>query len=257
MKKFFSSFRTGSLIVGSLLLTGVVFTACNKFDDDDNNNTPVAGLMAFNLVPDKSSVTVALSGNALGNAPLAYSSYTGVYLPVFPGNRTVETYDNGSPAPITSTTATFEAEKYYSAFVVGANGNYRNVIVHDNFDSLSGASGQAYIRYINAIPDSSQPNVTITAGGSNVVTGPAAFASVSEFTAVTPGSVTIDVSNGGSIDADRTITLEARKIYTVLLAGIPGDPSNGVQIRFVANGELDEEVAGQRVSSSARVGAVN
>lgn len=256
MKKFFSSFRTGSLVIGGLLATGVLFTACNKFDDDDNANTPVAGLMAFNLVPDKSAVTVALSGNALGNAPLTYSSYTGVYLPVFPGSRTVETYDNAS-TPFTTTTATFEAEKFYSAFVVGANGNYRNVILRDNFDSLSGASGQAYIRYINAIPDSTQPNVTITGGGSNVISGPAAFASVSEFKAVAPGQVTIDVNNGGNIDADRTITVEARKIYTVLLSGIPGDATNGVQIRFVVNGQLDETAAGSRVSSAARVSPVN
>jgi hypothetical protein len=256
MKKFFSTFKTGSLIVGSLLATSILFTACNKFDNDDNDNTPVAGLMAFNLVPDKSAVTVALSGNALGNAPLAYSSYTGVYLPVFPGSRTVETYDNSS-TPFATTTTTFEAEKFYSAFVVGANGNYRNVVLRDNFDSLSGASGQAYIRYINAIPDSSNPTVKITAGGSDVVNAPASFASVSEFTAVAPGQVTIDISNGGNIDADRTITLEARKIYTVLLAGIPGDAVNGVQIRFVANGELDETAAGQRVSSSARVSSAN
>ena len=112
----------------------------------------------------------------------------------------------------TSTEFNFENEKYYSAFVVGVNGNYRNVVTLDNFDSLSSTSGNAYIRYINAITDSvNSPTVTISAGGSNIVNDNAAYASVSEFAAVAPGEVSIAVKNGTAIDANRSITVEAKK----------------------------------------------
>ena len=82
---------------------------------------------------------------------------------------------------------TFEKDKYYSVFVVGANGNYKNVVTQDSYDSLTASSGKAYVRYINAVPDLSAPRVTITSNGSNVSNNIASFGQVSQFIAVTPG----------------------------------------------------------------------
>jgi hypothetical protein len=253
MKHVFFSFRRSLLIAGSVLLGGIALTACNKSNFDNDNNSQAAGLMAFNLAPDKSSVGVSLSGSNLTNVPLGYSAYTGSYIGIYPGSRIVESYDN-SGWSVASPAFTFEPKKYYSVFVAGANDSYRNIIVQDNFDSLSGTSGQAYIRYVNAIPDSARPTVIISAAGINE---PASFASVSEFKAVAPGQVSIDINNGGTIDADRTITVEQRKVYTVLLIGTPGATTNGVQIKFIENGLLEEEASGQRVSSSARTTSIN
>ncbi len=236
---------------GVAILASTLFTACLKNHDDDNQiNIPVAGLMAFNLAVDKPSVGFALSGNQLTSSPLAYNSYTGVYLNIYTGTRSVESYDYYSGNTIASSSFDFDSSKFYSVFLTGTNGNYRNVAVEDKFDDLSSTSGQAYIRYINAIPDSSHPNVTITAGGTNVINENAAYASVSNFTAVPPGSVDIKVNNGSNINANRTITVEQRKIYTVLLSPVPGTPnSDSVQIKFITNGELDQST--QRSSSAS------
>jgi uncharacterized protein DUF4397 len=254
MKKNLFSSRN-LFAITSLLMAGLLFTACKKSVNGDSN-VPVAGLMAFNLSPDK-SVTVAISGNSLTNLPLSYTSYTGDYLAIYPGNRTVESYDYTTGSSIASAPFEFEQKKYYSAFVTGANGNYRNVVVNDNFDSLSASSGQAYIRYINAIPDSSQPAVTISANGSNVISNNAAFASVSDFAAATPGQVSINVSNGGTINVSRTITLEQKKVYTVLLLGIPGSTasSDSIQIRYITNGTLDD--IGQKTAVAAHSVSIN
>jgi len=249
MKKFFSDFRLGIIGIGTFMLIGTTLVSCLK-DHDNTGNNPVAGLMAFNLAPDKSSVGISLSGNNLTNVPLGYSAYTGAYLGIFPGNRTVEAYDINNVNIVTSPAFMFEPKKYYSVFLAGANNSYRNIIVEDRFDSLSGVSGQAYIRYINAIPDSSKPTVTISAGGTNAVNEQAAFAAVGEFKAVTPGQVSIAIANGSTINSSRTITVEQRKVYTVLLIGIPGATTNGIEIRFIENGMLDE-TDGQRVSAGA------
>lgn len=258
MKILFSSVRKNLLVAAGVLFAGLALTACNKDNDNDNNNPPAAGLMAFNLAPDKPAIAVALSGSALTNAPLAYGSFTGGYLGIYVGNRTIEAYDydNNSGSPFASTPFNFEADKYYSAFVVGDAGTYQNVVVRDNFDSLSIANGESYVRYINAIPDSiSTPLVTIAANGANVVSNNAAFASVSDFTAVTPGDISITVSNGGTINANRTITLEQKKAYTVLLTGRPG-AADSVQIKYITNGDLTDST-GQRRSSSARSANAN
>jgi hypothetical protein len=241
MKNFFSSVRMTLVAVSCIALVTVLLTACTKFNDDDNNNnTPVSGLMSFNLAPDQPSIGVALSGSNLTNAPLSYTNFSGDYQRIYIGNRAVESYDYNSDSSIASVNYNFEANKYYSLFVVGANDTYTNIVTHDNFDSLNSVSGKAYVRYINAIPDSTKPTVTITANGNNVINTPAAFSSVSDFVAADPGQVTIAIKNSNTIDANRTITLEQGKVYTVLLVGIPGstDTTKTVQIKYILNGSL-------------------
>jgi hypothetical protein len=247
MKKMFSSFKLLAIAVGGM----VVFASCKKSFIEDTNNDPVANLMAFNLVPDKSAVTVVLSNNVLTNVPLAYTNFTGSYVRIYPGNRTVESFDNNGVGLAVDQAYGFQPQQYYSVFVAGNNGAYRNIIVHDDFDSLSTSSGEAYIRYINAIPDSARPNVSITAEGSPANTSQPAFGKVSDFIPVTAGNLVIDVNNGGTIDAERTIAVEARKVYTVLLVGVPGVAATPVEIKFITNGELEED-ATERSSTSGR-----
>jgi len=240
MKNFLSSIRGWLVPAGGLLAITILFSACSKFDDDNNTNTPVSGLMSFNLAPDKQAIGIALGGNNLTNSPLAYTNYSGVYQPVFTGNRTVESYDQATDSTIATVDYSFAADKYYSLFVVGANGNYKNVLTNDNFDSLTSTTGKAYVRYINAIPDSTKPVVTITANGNNIVNANASFTDISDFKAVDAGNADIKVNNSGTIDATRTITLEQGKVYTILLLGIPGeaDAAKAVQIKYILNGNL-------------------
>jgi hypothetical protein len=242
MNKVFAFFRRGMVPVLGILAAGVLFSACLKDKDNDYNNIPAAGLMAFNLAPDQHAVGIALTGNSLTNSGLNYTSYTGAYYPIYVGNRTVEAYTYGNQS-LASATFNFEQDKYYSVFVVGVDSTYRNVIVEDNMDSLPVLANTAYVRYINAIPNSSDPNVKVSAGGSDVVNESAGFSTVSAFKAVTPGSITIAVSNGGNVQTNRTITVEGKKVYTVLLVGLPGETDDILkpQIKFVTNGILTED----------------
>lgn len=241
-----SSFVRSVMSVASLFVIMIFAGACNK-SDNNTPNTPVSGLMAFNLAPDK-TVSVALSGNPLTNAPLAFASYTGNYLSVFSGSRNVQSFDNMSGSFLDSANFTFEPDKYYSLFVTGVSGHYHNVIVNDVFDTV--ATGQALVRYINAIPDSSASTVTIVSNGENVVNNSASFGSVSSFAPVAAGDVSVQVNNGGTINKNRTITLEPQKAYTVLLAGVPGSTAeDSLQIRFIVNGSLQQKA--QKSSSAS------
>lgn len=244
MSKVLLCLRKSVVPLMAIVAAGVLFTSCLKHNNDDD--IPAAGLMAFNLAPDQQSVVVALSGNSLTYSPLAYTNYTGTYQRIYVGNRTVQSFDYPNNTPLASTSQDFEQDKYYSVFVVGNNNSYRNVVSFDNFDSLSASSGKAYVRYINAITDSvNTPTVTIAAGGTNVVNENAAYASVSEFTAVNPGDIAVAAKNGSVFDASRTITVEAKKAYSILLTGVPGatDDAKKVQIKFVLNGTLTDEPA--------------
>jgi hypothetical protein len=215
------------------------FSACNK-DDNDFPNTQAAGLMAFNLAPDQNAVSFSISGNLLTNQPLAFTNFTGAYLSIYPGTRLIESKNATSGRQLDSASATFETGKYYSTFLVGADSVYKNIIVQDKIDTLTAPNGQAFIRYVNAISDPTSPAVNITANGTSIFNDPAAFGAVSEFKEVTPGSVTIGVSNEGNINKTRTIDVTSKKIYTVLLLGKPGVISaDSLQIRFIENGLIN------------------
>ena len=226
---------TGMIALSFLLLS------CTKFNDDDDSNIPGAGLMTFNLAPDQAGIYITLSGNNLNNLPLGYTNYSGVYQAIYPGDRAVQSYSYPSDTAIAGGTHAFSPDKFYSLFVVGANGHYKNVVTNDNFDSLAATAGKAFVRYINAIPDSSKPLVTIAANGNNVVNDNASFSSVSEFKIIDAGDVAVKVNNNTSIDASRNITLEQGKVYTVLLVGSPGaaDTTKAVQIKFISNGTIN------------------
>jgi len=253
MKKFLTT-RMSGLAVGAVLSAAVLFMSCNKsLDDDNSNNTPVAGLMAFNLATDTPPVSIALSGSLLTAVALGFNNYSGAYLAIYPGTRTVESYNYATGADLADTSFNFEATKYYSVFVVGSDNNYENIVVEDKLDSVS-APGKAFIRYINAIPDAAVPSVTITANGTTTVNEPAAFKTVSAFTAVDAGSVAITVSNGTTIDANRSITLEQNKIYTVLLIGKPGATGEtAVQIKYITNGTTDENAAKSNAAAAKTI----
>ncbi len=236
-------------VVAAIALGVAFFTSCNKDDNNDNNNSQLAGVMAFNLAPDGKAIGFVSGSQFITSSPIVFNSYTGAYLGVMPGAQTIGAVNLAGGGALTSETATFETGKYYSVFFVGNDPDYDQVIVEDKLAALS-TSTQAFVRYINAIPDASSPTVTVAVNGTNVINEAAAFKTVSEFTAIDPGSVTITVSNGGTISATRTITLEAKKVYTILLSGKPGGTGAfAVQIKYIQNGTLD--ATGGRIGTAS------
>ncbi len=236
MKKRLSVF----IPIAGFFLMIIAFSACKK-TVNNNTHVPAAGLMAFNLAPDSASIGFSVGANKITTTPLTFTEYTGAYLGISPGSQDVSAFDYLSGAPLASANQLFADSAYYSAFLVGTAGNYKNIIVKDSFDSLSAASGQAYVRYVNAIPDSVlQPTVTIASNGTNIFDTASAFSAVSDFKGITPGDITINVSAESSINANRTISVEQGKIYTILLVGSPTatDSSKAVQIKFIQNGQV-------------------
>jgi hypothetical protein len=237
MKKVRFSFRRIMAGAGAVLLMVGLFSACKK-GDTVATHIPAAGLMVFNLAPDKEAIGIALSGNVLNNNPLGYTSFNGIYQNIYTGQRDIQAFDFRDSV-FASSTFNFEDKNYYSIFVTGNNGVYKNITVKDDVDSTA-TPDKAYIRYINAIPDSSSPVVTITSAGTKLSEAAASFTTVTPFTAVNAGDVNIAVNNSTTISADRTLKLENGKIYTALLLGVPGDTTSEkkVQIRYIQNGTV-------------------
>lgn len=235
--RLFSLLQNKFLYIFAFSIT--LFSACKK---SDVPATPTSGLMAFNLIPDSTGpVVFALSNKSITNAPLSFTNYTGSYLSIYSGTRELGLYHaSNSDSAIATTSFLAADQKYYSAFAIGANGTYKNVVTDDNLDSIPSSTGNAFVRYINAIPDSSQPVVTITANGTDVVKKNVPFGTVSDFTGIAPGDITVNVSNGSNIAADRTITLVKDQVYTMLIMGMPNatDTAKAVKIKYIINGTV-------------------
>ncbi len=214
-----------------------LFAACKK--ETPVNNTPVSGLMAINLIPDQPAVDFIMSGSYLTNSPMVYTNYSGTYLSVYSGNRTLALGLANADTTVSSTNYVFEPSKFYSVFAMGANGNYRNLVVNDNIDSLSTNSGLAFVRYVNAVPDSSKAAFTISENGNNLVNADASFGTASDFKSVNPGDIIVTAS-GENYSASRTISVEKDKVYTIMLMGIPQatDTAKAVKIKYILNGTV-------------------
>lgn len=234
-------FKPGLIAAGALILT-LLFSACRKNSDNTpGDNTQYAGLLSFNLIPDKTSIAFAVGGAAITTAPLSYPNYTGAYQPIIPGSRKVEAFNYaGTDSAFASATNSFVANKFYSVYAVGFNNHYSTVISPDNIDSSIIGSGKAYVRYINAITDSSNKNVSIEKSGANVFDSTVSFSAITPFKNVDAGNVTVTVNNGSNVNVNRTFAVEAGKVYTILLIGVPGssDIDKQVKIVYVVNGSI-------------------
>lgn len=240
MKKMMSLLRKNLLPITGIFLVAILFGACKK-SDVNNLRTPAAGLMAFNLIPNAGGIGVAIGNNSLTPQALYFNSFTGTYKAVYTGERTLESYSFGSGSTLAKDVHNFKDSSYYTVFVMGANDHYSNVFVEDKLASLpQNDKTKTYVRFVNAIPDSSTSKVTISAGGNNVFDSNSTFKEVSEFKEVAAGDVMVKIDNESTIDTSRTIALEKGRIYTVLLTGMPESTNSDfkVDIKFITNASL-------------------
>lgn len=222
--------------------------ACSKSGSSDSTggggsvNPPVTRLMGFNLSPDKSAIGFSMSGSYLTSAPLSYGSYTGNYIDLYPGDRVIDMFDYANSAsPISSLKATLDTNKFYSIFFIGAGSNHKGIFVRDVVDTLSGDAADAYVRYINAITDSTiASNVIIENGGVSFVNDSAGFGTVSDFKLTTPGQITVTVKNSNGVDISKTIPVDQKRAYTILLMGTPGSATTPAEIKYIINARVKD-----------------
>ena len=233
MKKLFHTPVFSRLSLFAVSFVVILLTACSKNDDNNFDQPSSARLMLFNLAPDKPAVGFTISGNQLGNGYLGYTSYSGLYLPIFAATRELRAFDANNGATIATSTDDYADSAYYSAFLIGANGVYRNVVTKDDYSAVIPAAGKAWVRYINAVTDTvASTNVTIAG-----TTEAAGFGTISGFKQVDAGSLNTAISSG-TFEAGRTITVAENKVYTILFVGQPGatDPVLAPQVKFIENG---------------------
>lgn len=237
MKKQTKFLSATALLVGFFMASAILFSSCKK---DNPVHVPAAGLMVFNLVPDQQGIDVTADNNRLFNTPLSYFNYSGNYLPLYTGNRTLQSYAVGNTTTLTTNTATLADSAYYSLFIMGTDGAYKGVLVEDKLDSLPVSTGNAFVRYVNGITGEDDHGVTIEKGSEQIFAGTNKLGFVSSFKEVTPGDISVSVSSEGSEPVTRDIPVVKDGIYTILISGVPNDTdtSKSIKIKYIQNGVI-------------------
>jgi hypothetical protein len=124
-----------------------------------------------------------------------------------------------STSPVLSTGVTIAAGHAYTVAGMGPESGLRLQVLDDD---LTTPSGRALVRVIQASLKDQTVKVTY---GSTVLASSLAFATVTSYHTVTPGTVTVAVSAGAG-DANTSVTVAAGTVHTLVVL----DGANGLQI---------------------------
>jgi hypothetical protein len=182
----------------------------------------VGWLRLAHLSPNTPPVDVYLYsfGNPSAKIVLKHVAYGTVsgYEAVRAGEYTVAMRGAGAPAgskPVLSTTVNVGAGKTYTVAGMGPAKGLRLQIL---MDKLTTPRGKALVRVIQA--SLQQHKVTVSAGG-NVLAHSLAFANVTPYQTVTPGTWNVRAV-GESSSATQSIHLAAGTIHTLVILDDPG-----------------------------------
>ena len=178
------------------------------------------------LSPNTPAVDVYLYsfGNSNAQIVLHHVAYGTVspYESVAAGDYSVAMRAAGASAtsqPVLSTSVTVQADHAYTVAGMGPESGLRLQVLED---ALTTPVGQSLVRVIQA---SLKQHVVTVTFGSTVLASNLAFASVSPYQAVLPGTETVTVMADGT-DAHSSVTLAAGTVHTLVVL----DGANGLEI---------------------------
>jgi len=202
------------LLAASALLLGIP-AAATAFASSATTGT--GWIRLAHLSPNTPAVDVYLYsfGNSNAKIVLHHVAYgdASPYETVTAGDYSVAMRLAGaspSTAPVLSTGVTIAAGHAYTVAGMGPESGLRLQVLDDD---LTTPSGQALVRVIQA---SLKDQVVKVTYGSTVLASSLAFATVTSYHTVTPGTVTVAVSAGAG-DANTSVTVAAGTVHTLVV----------------------------------------
>lgn len=213
MKKYLLSFST-------LLAAAFFLVSCEKNDDEN------ASLMIVNASPNSTAIDASANGSVIVSN-LAYPNNSG-YKTVAAGQANIIVTQTGTSTQILNGTLGMAANTHYTLYVIDSAHERKATYTQDNL--AAPASGKAKVRLLHLSPNA--PNVDITVNGS----ASSAFTNRSfndigsnttfhNYTEVDAAGLNLQVKLAGSstvLATIPTITLQAGKIYTLIIKGFVG-----------------------------------
>ena len=213
------------LIAAAALLLGIPAAAASA-SSASSASSGTGWIRLAHLSPNTPAVDVYLYsfGDSTAEIVLHHVAYGTVspYEAVAAGDYSVAMRAAGaspSSQPVLSTSVTIKADHAYTVAGMGPKSGLRLQVMDDD---LTTPAGKALVRVIQASLKQQEVKVTY---GSTVLSSKLAFASVTSYQAVSPGTVTVTVTGTGG-NASTSVTLGAGTVHTLVVL----DGANGLEI---------------------------
>ena len=229
-----------------LLALGLVAGACSEelTDPYPEPEHEHAEVMFFHAANGRPSVDVQIDGST-AISDRTFSIVNDGYTEIEAGSTTVKAVERGAGTEVASDTFSFTKDEHYTIFLIEDALNQSGLLFfRDNLSEP--AAGKAHIRIAHLIPDGPTVKLAVPGSGQGPIFNNVKFMDNTEFfTPIDAGTMTFRVqdvtSSGGGggggggggaagIFNDVPVTLEAGKIYTLVLVGRLADQSAGIVV---------------------------
>lgn len=223
--------------VVSVVAVLLVFTACNK--NDDQNNMSKSQVMVVHASPNAPNVDVRIN-NSVALTNVAYPANSG-YTQLNSGSTNIKVSPTGTTNYVIDATVNLDANKNYSVFAIDSVSKIKAAVVGD--DLTSPASGKAHVRFFHFSANAPAVDIAVTGGAvlfsNRKFNDQATNASLASFTPLNAGTYNLEVRAAGTntvVLALPNISLTAGKIYTVFAKGfLGGTGAQALGAQIIAN----------------------
>jgi hypothetical protein len=223
--------------VFSVLTVLLVFTACNK--DNDENNMERSQLMIVHASPNAPNVDVRINNN-VALRDVAYPNNSN-YTSVNSGSTNIKISPVGTTTFVIDATVNLETNKSYSVFAVDSVNKIKATVVSD--DLTAPASGKAHVRFFHFSANAPAVDIAVTGGpvlfSNRTFNDQAMNASLANFTPLDAATYNLEVRVAGTntvVLALPNISLTAGKIYTVFAKGfLDGTGAQALGAQIITN----------------------
>ncbi|MFV0607161.1 MAG: DUF4397 domain-containing protein [Niabella sp.] len=213
--------RTPLFIAIVMLSVSILFTACNK-DNDDIGWPDAAVLTVVHGSPMSPRLDFALDSNRLRLYNFSYTKYLYNQL-AYTGNRTLSVYKYGEDIKLLNKQITLEKDKNYTLFIVDSLQNIDAVLLQNATRSAEGDSVR--IKFANMCPDVASMDFYIKGDAAPFATN-VSYKDAADFMSVKAGyDQVIEVTQAGQtavLAASLPINLSRGNIYTIWTSGFKG-----------------------------------
>ena len=223
--------------VVSVVAVLLVFTACNK--NDDQNDMSKSQVMVVHASPNAPNVDVRIN-NSVALTNVAYPSNSS-YTQLNSGSTNIKVSPTGTTNYVIDATVNLDANKNYSVFAIDSVSKIKAAVVSD--DLTTPASGKAHVRFFHFSANAPAVDIAVTGGAvlfsNRKFNDQATNASLASFTPLNAGTYNLEVRAAGTntvVLALPNISLTAGKIYTVFAKGfLGGTGTQALGAQIIAN----------------------
>lgn len=243
MRQF--NLKNGRLLLKRSILVAVlpaILLLSGCLNDDDSHvvpDVPAAFVSMYHTAPSAPALDILLDNRRLNSKAFTYSDFNYLaYLRFYTGERELKFTPYNNSNTLLDTAVTFEADEFYSVFLINEDNELNAWIVEDELPDVD--QGKAMVRIVHVAPDAESINLTKEEDESPLFSE-VEFKNASEFISIDAESVSFAVTSSEDESELATVSnykFAAGNYYTIVVKGYitpPTGNNNKLSVQVIQN----------------------